>query len=187
MGSMVALPRRAATVALALLVLVPLVHTPRAHAAFVDVGFGLVDSFTVDTTSPAGQQSTVLLRKGREYAVDVSGTFTYGVGTADAECSTATNDATWKAQRYTGQFGDSTADWLDLYVGGAKVTWKPATGTDACDPTTHHYRIDLIPAETGRLQFAVRDTFYGDNSGSLRVTVFIVGGTIFAGLPGAPV
>jgi hypothetical protein len=102
------------------------------------------------------------------YEVVVRGTYDAGAGvTADAECSATTSDPVWRPRR------ESTLSrhplW-DLMVDGRVLDWQPLTGGSGCS-ATHEYRTVISPRDDGRLWLGMRDVTFGDNDGSLTVTI----------------
>jgi hypothetical protein len=90
---------------------------------------------------------------------------------ADAECTVTYRDSSWRTARFQGTFGGITSPLGDLVVNGGLVTWNPSGGRDGCDSREHVYTYDLTTTEQGPVWFVIADDHYGDNRGSLDVTV----------------
>jgi hypothetical protein len=137
-------------------------------------------NFTVPGRAEAGSTSPGALRGGTDYLVTVRGTWTDGDGvTADAECTRADWEQTWRRDRS----GDYDGDTHDLPVGRFgydshtprldDVGADPVTDDgDRCDTTTHGYTFRWSPDRTQPLHLRVDDPGrYRDNRGALRVSV----------------
>lgn len=119
---------------------------------------------------------------GESYRLEASGTYSYFDNLpntlADAECSQGyssgppftglPDDPTFEPHRY----GSGEGDLLDLVVDGEHVEWSPEGGSEDCD-ADHVYSHVLAPSGSGPAGLVIDDTNYGDNSGELRVDVFI--------------
>lgn len=120
------------------------------------------------TVTPAGATSRAYLAEGRRYLVRVSGTWTAGDGVeVDAECS-KTASGQWLRRRSADPL-HPTADFYDLYLNGEDLQWDYG-----CSPT-HEYGYVYEPKQDGNAQFAVWDTSYGDDTGSLKVDLYSLG------------
>ena len=120
------------------------------------------------TVPPSGARSTMYLAEGRRYLVRVSGTWTAGDGVeVDAECS-KTASGQWLRRRSADPL-HPTADFYDLYLNGKNLQWSYG-----CSPT-HEYGYVYEPETDGNAQFAVWDTSYGDDAGSLKVDLYALG------------
>lgn len=133
-----------------------------------------VSHVLVDSSDPEGAQTQAPLSAQQTYLLEARGTYNYHKSgdVADAECSVTADDPTWIPAR----FGDLNGEnWLDLLVNDQGVTWTPVNEEDpGCSSTDHVYRVEHTPAESGFATFRVNDSFYGDNEGTLQVTVFLV-------------
>jgi hypothetical protein len=131
------------------------------------VGDRLRGSESLDVT-PAGALSTGYLVKDRRYLVRVSGTWTAGDGVeADAECS-KTPSGQWLRRRSADPLHPD-ADFYDLYLNGEDLQWD-----HGCSPT-HEYAYVYEPDQDANAQFAVWDSGYGDDTGSMRVDLYALG------------
>ncbi len=120
---------------------------------------------TVDVSATNGTGATVALNTGSYVAV-ASGTWDNNRGPlniVDAEYSTEDNWAT-QMDGFTG-YG---TDILELQLNG--VT-DPNSNWGTYN-SGHEYARGFNQTATGSATFAIYDTFYGDNTGSLDVTVF---------------
>ena len=137
-------------------------------------GWVLLETLTVDSTSVTGTTSTTVLDSSKTYKFEASGTWTNTVNNvADAEYTSKDNWAThadgyiWPPYAYLG------ANFGDLQVGSTFINWGSYSAS-------HVY--DYEHAGTGTtVTFRVFDgedpnpvpSWYGDNSGSLTVDIFI--------------
>ncbi|HEU4911909.1 MAG TPA: hypothetical protein VFV76_08440 [Actinomycetes bacterium] len=132
-------------------------------------------------TVPAGAGTaltTGALQQGQTYLVEVSGTYAYGSQpgqVADAECSTAATDSSWRRTRSVHP-AQPREDHLDLYVDGVDLyADADVDGGGDCDLRTHTYRDTLTPSRTGRVTLELWDpTTPADNSGALTVRIIAV-------------
>jgi len=134
----------------------------------------LLETLTVDSTSVTGTTSNTVLDSGKTYKFKAIGTWTNTVNNvADAEYTSKDNWAThadgyiWPPYAYLG------ANFGDLQVGSTFINWGSYSAS-------HVY--DYEHAGTGTtVTFRVFDgedpnpvpSWYGDNSGSLTVDIFI--------------
>jgi len=164
--------------------LTPLVTGLAAHAA------DPVQTITVPAGATHGADSAPL-RALATYRITASGTFAYGAGQADAECTTSTTSALnsvapWVRQRYPSIFiedpallvasdfwdPDPTDDATDIYVDHKNIEWLPTTpSATGCNETDHTYQTIYVPIETRPVNFGVFDIAYGDNFGAVTVTI----------------
>ena len=120
----------------------------------------------VDSRNLTGATTSGSLRKNTEYVVTATGTYSYGPGQADAECS-ADAAGEWSRDRSLTR-GDE--DHLDLYVSGRDMLAKPTIDTgDQCDTRTHTYVWRFKPDSTSPVNVRVWDVNYADNRGVLTV------------------
>jgi hypothetical protein len=119
----------------------------------------------------AGVTTRGALQEGRQYLVEVSGTYRYADGraaVADAECSTARNSS-WQRDRSVR--GDTWLDHLDVYIDGQDL-YAEADNYQECDTDSHTYRWVYEPTRDGRAPLRIWDpTRYSDNAGRLVVQV----------------
>lgn len=134
-----------------------------------------LDDVMVDPSNPNGTTSPVPVRQGESLLVEARGTYKYGAGEADVECSNWTinrvpPDPVFIRER---EFpGITQPHFLDLLINQEAVDWTAIQpDTLGCDPA-HSYRLIYIPATAGTLNFRVKDTYFGDNAGVLNVKVF---------------
>lgn len=131
----------------------------------------LAETVGVDART-AGSTSTVAVRSGAQYLLQVSGTWTYGFGTADAECGNRFDKPTFRREVDFSDFGVNDSTLLDLLVNGQDIAWV-ARDADAhgCSPT-HTYRSVFVPAQNGVLSFVLNDSGRHDNGGGVTVKIF---------------
>jgi hypothetical protein len=146
----------------------------RLAAHIVDVG-AVRDKMTwrVPADAAAGATSPGSLEAGVAYQVTVGGVWSAGGGyQADAECSVAGNDRTWRRDR-SADASDPGADYFDVLQDKQDLGLEPLTDTgDRCDVGRHAYRYTFTPNETRPVNFRVDDpTGYGNNRGNLQVRV----------------
>jgi hypothetical protein len=142
-------------------------------AAPIASSAGDSETLTVDANNPAGATTTRALQAGVTYTVSATGTYSWGLagGTADAECSSLPPDPSAQPNRLSFLYAND--DNFDVYVGGAKVDWQPASGAASDGPcdAKNAYRLALTPATTGPVTFAVVDKTNSAKSGRVTVTV----------------
>ncbi|MDQ1620764.1 MAG: hypothetical protein QOE19_3333 [Actinomycetota bacterium] len=146
-----------------------------APAAALLPGPPLTDETVTLGGAAAGVVTTGALVAGQQYLIEASGTWQYGNKpgmVSDAECSTATTDATWRRDRSVHSW-DPTNDHLDLYVDGQDLFSEPDTDSGGrCDTATHTYRYLYTAGRTGRVPFESWDpTPANDNSGALSIRI----------------
>jgi hypothetical protein len=144
-------------------------------AATLPAGPELVDETLSLPGASAGALTTGSLTTGSSYLIEASGTYRWGSTAsrvADAECSRAPGDSTWRRDRSVHPWQPSE-DHLDLYVDGTDMQAAPDVDTGGtCDTRTHAYRWTYQPQRTGRVTFALWDpTTLADNSGALTIRV----------------
>jgi len=130
-------------------------------------------AWNVPAAAASGATSPGSLQAGVEYQVTVSGVWSAGGGyRADAECSTARDDRTWRRDR-SADPRDPTADHFDVLQDKADLGLEPLTDNGGrCDENDHSYSYRFTPSETRPVNFRVDDpTGYRNNSGALRVKV----------------
>ena len=149
---------------------------PRPHpvpAAVLPGGPELADEIVTVTAAGEGALTAGSLTAGQAYLVEASGSYRWGTRSgqvADAECSRANGDTTWRRQRSVHPW-QPAEDHLDLYVDGVDLQGEPDLDAgDSCDTRTHTYRWTYVPTRTGRVSLATWDpTTLADNSGALTV------------------
>lgn len=107
-------------------------------------------------------------------SITVTGTYNWGLGEADAECS-AWGDSPdeWVPDRFKGADGRPDSDILDLVLGynDLDVQWEPVTGPGPCDPN-HTYRLQTSRlGATLRLRVLEVERGWSDNLGALQVVI----------------
>jgi hypothetical protein len=129
----------------------------------------VAETLQIDSQNINGATSMPLLA-GQQYLLEANGVYTYGSGTADAECSVWTgNDTTWRRERFLG-FGPNM---LDLSLNGVGVDWVAVTpDAEQCDSSNHTYRYEFVPADNSSLTARVIDNWYDDNRGVLTLKIF---------------
>ena len=136
----------------------------------LDAGETQVDTVTVGGRDADGVNSRVPLIAGQVYELRASGTYEYGAGPADAECSATTTDDAWVRDRYTS--GGRDLGGLELQQADAE--WLAVDADLAgCDPD-HRYTLRFEPLTTGTINLRVADEFYGDNGGALTVDIVMI-------------
>lgn len=130
-----------------------------------DTEWVLYDVVVVDSKKPQATFANRTLTANQQYLAVASGTYMFGVGAADAECSSTALDPTFTAERYGSNF-------LDLLVNNGARTWEPNDGSATGCSADHVYSTLLTPVTTYRPSFGIKDGSYGDNSGSLTVEIY---------------
>lgn len=141
-----------------------------------------VDSFSLSSSTPSGADSAVTLNETRSYRIRVDGTFTFNDtgALADAECVQAPAGTPGQRQDAV----DDTGSTPDVLIQEQEVDWVPVQGRTGCDDLGHGYILEMSGVGS-TLNLAVRDTWHGDNSGTLDVRIFDLGATT-GDEPGAP-
>ncbi|MDX6273939.1 MAG: hypothetical protein QOJ92_1149 [Frankiales bacterium] len=140
---------------------------------------------TLPATYGSGLATKGVLQAGEKYKITVTGSFGWGGGSADAECSTTRSDSTWRRQRsiVTGQW-----DWdtLDAYLNGHDIQGQPTVDNGrSCNPTNHTYTWEFQSDTTDHARLRIWDpTTYGDNTGKLVARIIHQGATTPGGGPG---
>ena len=142
-----------------------LVGEPSAPPAAA-TGARLTGTEVLSVDAAGGGRTSAVLEAGREYTVEVTGTWSAGEGVeADAEC-TRSPDRPWRAVRSFDPL-HPFVDGYDLHADGLDlVPLQPG-----CDPG-HVYRYRLVPGRTSQVSFATWDATPGDDVGALRVTLW---------------
>jgi hypothetical protein len=134
------------------------------------------ETVAVDSKAAAGAQTTRIYQAGRPVRVTTTGTYAFAAGSkADAECTSTAAAPSWHNPARGGVDGSGNS-LRDVTVGGHSVDWRTSAGASAsCDAIHHSYSLTYTPSTNGPLTFGVADTSYGDNSGTVTVTVVPVG------------
>ncbi len=137
--------------------------------------FEVVERFSIDSEVKDPVLSTAVLEKGVQYEIVVTGTYTYvkdaqGVATGWADAEYATYGGEW-VERLPNPpdpppFNDNI---LDLTINGCAPDHNTQWG--ALNDTTHVYKLPYDGADAP-ISFVICDTYYGDNDGSLQVTIY---------------
>lgn len=143
-----------------------------------------VAAATINSASPAGAFAQNVGASGnysflanKTYRIEASGTFYFTAlptYRGDAECA---GNGHWSQNEYGVALTptDPFDDPLDLYIGGAPVEWTPRVDDgQGCNLNDHVYTYEFVPAATGPVRFAVSDTNYNDNSGTVQIAVFLL-------------
>ena len=77
----------------------------------------------VDSRNPSGANAVSALQPGRNYLIEALGTFNWGAGVADAECTTAPGDGIYIPDRFA--FIDPNNDIADLVINNRSINWQP--------------------------------------------------------------
>lgn len=133
----------------------------------------LAEEVLVPSNSSSGANSMLPLQEGSTYLLEVSGTYFWGEGFADGECSSTLIEGLWHRNRFEAQF--PSTDLFDVLVDGAVVEWQPTTADiEGCNTTDNIYRTLFVPADSGPVNFRINDPGTGDNSGVLKVKILHV-------------
>jgi hypothetical protein len=145
-------------------------------------GYYLVDSLQVPSDSPAGVTSSATLKVGQEYKLEASGTYDYwptcilvegevgypGPCRADAEYSlrpSYSHGPGWVLGDNVFPSAGYPAGALDLMVDGGNIDWGPFSDM-------HMYTANYVGLGDHSI-FSIYDSYYGDNSGSLFVKIYV--------------
>jgi len=134
-----------------------------------------VDSFQVSARTDTPTQSNIVLKSGKTYVIEVSGTY-YFRNYGDSSGYLA--DAEW-ALRYDA-YGPVGGGWTK---GDIPPYSSPYNGLDLCfdasvntnwgdlDEATHTYGVNYTGTGSA-ISLFIKDNAYGDNSGSLTVNIY---------------
>ena len=126
------------------------------------------ETLTVDAADADGVRTARSYEGGRAYELVARGGYDAGDGvSADAECTATTGDPVWRPRRESSL---ARRPLWDLTVWGRTLDWRPLSGGGDCS-AAHEYRVVVTPRHDGPLELGVRDVTYGDNTGTLTVTV----------------
>lgn len=147
------------------------------------------ETLSVPATSSSGVTSAVL-QAGVLYNIEVTGTYSWGAGEADAEWILSGISGPPLEVYPTGGFTETT-DTLDLLIDGEAVNWR---GTDDGTSwaahtvsTSHLYNVKVI-GKGMPLTFSIADqtpfgpAYYTDNSGSLTVHIQALPPVVITGI-----
>jgi hypothetical protein len=133
----------------------------------------LAEEVHVDSKSADGSNAVTALQPGKNYLIEASGTFNWGSGIADAECTTAPGDSIFIPDRFA--FIDPNNDIADLVINNQFYSWVPTVSTvEGCNEQNHTYRVAYRPTSSGVTNFKIYDGFHGDNNGELLVRVYLL-------------
>ncbi len=111
------------------------------------------------------------VRRGERYVMTAWGTWSYGDGQADAECSTSTLDGTWRRARSIDPERPDD-DHLDLFVAEQDAGAAPvADVADDCDPVKHAYQWVWRADRDGPVPLSLWDLDHTDNTGGVTVRI----------------
>jgi hypothetical protein len=117
------------------------------------------ETVRVNAAASGGALSAGSFAAGETYLIEAKGTWQYANSldaVADAECSRAPTDATWRRDRSVHR-ADAASDHLDLYIDGLDLSAKADDNT---------------PTRSGRMSLQLWDPVsYADNSGGLDVRI----------------
>lgn len=136
------------------------------------------ETIVLNARSSRGVVTQGKVEPGRAYRIVASGSYgwaavrTFGQQRhrpqADAECSSAGDEA---AARNAFEATEPGQDPLDVYINGVQVDWRPVgTNNQGCSPD-NVYDFYFVPQDTAAMHFVVRDASYGDNLGSITITI----------------
>lgn len=167
-----------------LVAVLALAGTPPVHAG--QAVARLVESLSVDAADSDGAWTANPLLAGKQYELQVAGTYTYGQGdsAADAECSQLKPDEGWQRNRYVAM--TSYEDLLDLYLDNGAVDWQPTEADSlGCNSFNHTYTFRFVMPETRNIRLYLRDIegSYYENAGRVVVRVNEIEGEATAPSP----
>ncbi len=136
----------------------------------------VVERFFINSQIAVPVTSTMDLVSGVQYEIVVTGTYTYvkneqGVATGWADAEWATLGSQWVERLPNPPYPQPpyNDNILDLTIDGCAATNNTQWG--AFQQTTHVYKL-LYPGGNAPISFVICDTFYGDNEGTLLVTIY---------------
>lgn len=145
----------------------------------IDDAMTFLETFPLSSAAPQGVNSTTSLIAGGSYRIEVKGVYKPNVNvpalSADAEC-TQFDSMPGQRNALTPVLlpGNTQDDIGDVYVNGRQVDWVASNEpvTFSCDDFTHIYTFDFTAQDNGSVNLRIFDTYHGDNSGQLEVTLF---------------
>lgn len=158
-----------ALITLSLLAVAVAVNVPTRHAAgesLYSPNLIFDRTLTVDSTDPDGVDT--FLFGGIGYVFEVSGTYYWGLGYADGECSEQTDDPVYRR----GRLDSVNSSMLDVTIDGKNIGWQPEEPDAEGCSATHEYRTRFDPVNDGLINLRVADTVHADNDGELTVNIF---------------
>ena len=131
------------------------------------------ETVTVDSKVAGGARTARIYKAGMTLHLTVAGTYAFATGKmADAECTSTVASPSW----HDPQAGGVDAAETRCVTSRSAAAAGPGRRSVAARRRRHHtYTLSYTPGTTGPLSFGVGDTSYGDNSGTLAVTVVPVG------------
>ena len=133
------------------------------------------ETVEVDAGSSAPVRTGQVYPRGTRLRLTARGAYMMRDGSdwigADAECTIASDDRTWRSSGLEGWFDGRRQALGDVAVNGRIDAWRPSDGNGSCDEENHVYTFDLTTERDGPLWLVVADSDYADNAGSISVTV----------------
>lgn len=147
----------------------------REHYVFGDDCGTEFVPFLLATVDVSGQSNTPTtngptLENEVEYELRVTGTYSYGPGLADAQCSFRPVSIPFGTGDWVN--GDALIgheNWLEVnYADGSAIDWSPGT----CDDAGHAYTAS-VTGDGSAINFLIQDDIYNDNSvGDIAVAIW---------------
>jgi hypothetical protein len=137
------------------------------------------ETVQVDSRSSDAVQTDRVYPQGTRLRLTASGAYLMRQDTrwivADAECTIASDDLTWRSSRHEGMFDGRKQPLGDVVVNGRIDTWVPRGGSGSCTggdlEADHEYTFDLTTDRNGPLSLVVADDDHADNRGIVSVRV----------------
>ena len=124
------------------------------------------ETIQLNTTSSGGVASQNVLQAGEFYRITLAGTYRWGGGMADVECSTTNQDPNWRRIR---SIVSTHPDWdtLDAYLNGYDIQGRPTIDNGrGCNTTNHTYTWEFRAPTTDKARLKIWDpAVYGDDAG----------------------
>ncbi len=134
----------------------------------------MAEQVSVDSANATPARTSQTFPAGTRLRLTVTGGYVMRGGSnwlyADAEC-TLGPERTWQSNRLSGTFNGSNQPLGDLAVNWSVGNWYPSDGSGSCDEADNTYTRNVDVNTAGPVSFVVADDYYGDNRGSLKVTV----------------
>lgn len=132
----------------------------------------LHEEVKVQSTSKNGTSSALPLKAGDSYLLEARGTYSYGIGQADAECADANSEpGFFLPDRYAAIA--PTTDLLDVLVNSTAIEWSPTIpDAEGCNTTDHTYRHQFEATTTSVVNFKMADSYVRDNAGTVTVRIY---------------
>jgi hypothetical protein len=130
----------------------------------------LLDTVDVPSTTDAGISFDFDSESGVTYTLEASGTYDYGPGLADAQCSDRTNVNDGFTGWVTGDLW-SQPNGLEVIWGSSSPTWGVIDWSPVTCQVNHEYSATIV-GDGAPIHLMIRDNIYTDNFGVITVEIW---------------